>query len=297
VAVYKRGSRWHYRFQVGGQKISGTAGAAGSKADAVALEAKLRADILAGRIGKTPEHYLDDALRRWLSGEASRLRSYPAVVSQVRAIMAHSAITPISQIVAVAERVKQSGLDSGLAIATINRRLAALRRVAFLAHDQWGWLSEQLGQRIKLLPGEVKRHTYLTPEQVENIADCCEHQVVALAIRLSARTGLRQGELLQADTIVDGFISIGPEISKPASRAWCRCRLTWPTWCYRLGCRTRLCARTLSERGRKPACRRYTGTIFATPRRAGGRSLAPPWCCCAICSDTLQLPRHRATRT
>lgn len=214
MAVYKRGDRWHYRFQVGGQKISGTAGAAGGKADAVALEAKLRADILAGRLGKAPEHYLDDALRRWLSGEASRLRSYPAVVSQVRAIMAHSASTPITQIVAVAERVKQSGLDAGLAIATINRRLAVLRRVAFLAHDQWGWLSDQLGPRIKLLPGEVKRHTYLTPEQVEYLADCCEHHVVALAIRLSARTGLRQGELLQADTIVDGFISIGPEISK-----------------------------------------------------------------------------------
>ncbi|HRT59265.1 MAG TPA: hypothetical protein P5038_21770 [Candidatus Paceibacterota bacterium] len=105
MAVYKRGDRWHYRFQVGGQKISGTAGAAGGKADAVALEAKLRADILAGRLGKAPEHYLDDALRRWLSGEASRLRSYPAVVSQVRAIMAHSASTPITQIVAVAERV------------------------------------------------------------------------------------------------------------------------------------------------------------------------------------------------
>ena len=42
------------------------------------------------------------------------------------------------------------------------------------------------------------------------------HPVVALAIRLSARTGLRQGELLEADTIHDGFIVIGPELSKTA---------------------------------------------------------------------------------
>ncbi len=216
MAVYKRGERWHYRFQVGGQKFAGSAGANGGKAEAVALEAKLRADILAGRLGKTPEHTVDDALVRWLSGEASRLRSHKAILSQVNAIMDHSAGRPLAQIVAVAELVKQAGLDAGLAIATINRRLAALRRVAYLAHNQWAWLQDQLGARIKLLPGEVKRHTYLTPEQVEHLADCCDHPVVAIAIRLSARTGLRQGELLAADTIHDGFIVVGAEISKTA---------------------------------------------------------------------------------
>lgn len=216
MAVHKRGERWHYRFQVGGQPFSGSAGANGGKAEAVALEAKLRADILAGRLGKTPEHTVDEALVRWLAGEASRLRSHKAILSQVNAIMDHSAGRPLAQIVAVAELVKQAGLDAGLAIATINRRLAALRRVAYLAYDQWGWLQDQLGPRIKLLPGEIKRHTYLTPEQVEHLADCCDHPVVAIAIRLSARTGLRQGELLAADTIHDGFIAIGPEISKTA---------------------------------------------------------------------------------
>lgn len=216
MAVYKRGERWHYRFQVDGQPFSGTAGANGGKADAVALEAKLRADILAGRLGKTPEQTVDAALVRWLSGEASRLRSHKALLSQVNAIMDHSAGKPLTHIVAVAEMVKQAGLYAGLAISTINRRLAALRRVAYLAHDQWGWLQDQLGPRIKLLRGEVKRHTYLTPAQVELLADCCDHPVVARAIRLSARTGLRQGELLAADTIHDGFIVIGPEISKTA---------------------------------------------------------------------------------
>jgi len=216
VAVYKRGERWHYRFQVGGQKFAGSAGALAGKAEAVALEAKLRADLLSGRLGKAPEHTVDEAMLRWLYGEASRLRSRHTLLSQAAAIAPHSKNRPLAQIVAVAELVKQAGLDAGLAVATINRRLAALRRVAYLAHDQWGWLQDQLGPRIKLLSGEVKRHTYLTPAQVEHLADCCAHPVVALAIRLSARTGLRQGELLAADTIHDGFIAIGPEISKTA---------------------------------------------------------------------------------
>ncbi len=214
MAVYKRGERWHYRFQVDGKKFAGTAGAAGGKADAVALESKIRADHLAGRLGKVASHTVDDALLRWLSGEASRLRSVKSLTSQIKAIMDHTAGRQLAQIVLVAEAVKQAGIDAGLAIATINRRLAALRRVAHLAHDQWGWLTEQLGPRIKLLRGETKRHVYLTPTQVEHLAECCEHPQVALAIRLSARTGLRQGELLQVDTIHDGHIVIGPEISK-----------------------------------------------------------------------------------
>lgn len=214
MSVYKRGDRWHYRFQAGGQRYSGSAGPGAGKASAVALEAKMRADLLTGRLGTTPEHSVDEAILRWVSGEASRLRSRRTIASQVKAITEHTAGKSLSQIVLVAESVKQSGIAAGLAIATINRRLAALRRVAHLAHDQWGWLTEQLGPRIKLLRGEIKRHTYLTPTQVEHLAECCEHPTVALAIRLSARTGLRQGELLHVDTIHDGHIVIGPEISK-----------------------------------------------------------------------------------
>ncbi len=214
MSVYKRGDRWHYRFQAGGQRYSGSAGHGAGKASAVALEAKRRADLLAGRLGTTPKHSVDEAILRWVSGEASRLRSRRTIASQVKAITEHTAGKSLSQIVLVAESVKQAGIDAGLAIATINRRLAALRRVAHLAHDQWGWITEQLGPRIKLLRGEIKRHTYLTPTQVEHLAECCEHPTVALAIRLSARTGLRQGELLHVDTIHDGHIVIGPEISK-----------------------------------------------------------------------------------
>lgn len=214
MSVYKRGDRWHYRFQAGGSPYSGSAGAGAGKAAAVALEAKIRADLLAGRLGKTTERSVDDALLRWVNGEATTLRSKASIASQVKLIMEHTAGHPLQQIVSVAESVKQAGIDAGLAIATINRRLAALRRVAHLAHDQWGWLTEQLGPRIKLLRGETKRHMYLTPTQVEHLAECCEHPTVALAIRLSARTGLRQGELLHVDTIHDGHIVIGPEISK-----------------------------------------------------------------------------------
>jgi hypothetical protein len=61
VAVYKRGDRWHYRFQVGGRPFSGSAGAGASRAAAVQLEAQRRAQI-AAESGGAAKHSVDDAL-------------------------------------------------------------------------------------------------------------------------------------------------------------------------------------------------------------------------------------------
>lgn len=66
MPVRKRGDRWHVRLQVGGQRYEQSLGPSASKADALAYEGKIRADIVAGRLGSEPEHNLDDALlRRW----------------------------------------------------------------------------------------------------------------------------------------------------------------------------------------------------------------------------------------
>jgi integrase len=213
MSAYKRGDRWHYRFCVGGKDVSGSVGPTGTKADAVAIEAKIRAEILSGKLGKAPPRTIDDAIARWLQGEASLLRSYHTVLSQTRAVMPYTNGLLLPQIVDAAHGLKASSIQSGLAVSTINRRLALLRRVANLAHE-WGWLNDPVGRRIKLLPGETKRHIYLTRDQVELLAECCPHATVALAIRLAARTGLRENELIHVDTVHDGCIVIPPELSK-----------------------------------------------------------------------------------
>lgn len=214
MPVRKRGDRWHVRLQVGGQRIERSLGATATKADALAYEGKIRADILAGKLGTSPDRSLDDALLRWLEGEASRLKSYNNLRSKVSAIMKYSAGQQLPAIVAVAQKLKDEGIKAGLNVATINRRLALLRRIANLAYTEWDWLKEPLGKKIKLLPGETSRHTYLTPAQVEHLADCCEHGIVKIAIKLAARTGLRQNEILKADTIFDGCILVEAETAK-----------------------------------------------------------------------------------
>lgn len=208
MPVRKRGERWHVRLQVGGQRIERSLGPSATKADAIAYEAKIRRDIVAGRVGRTPAHSIEDALVKWLEGEASGLKSYDNLLGKVRALRTAAAGRKLTDIVAVAEQIKSDGIKAGLAPATINRRLAILRRIANLAHGQWDWLDQPLGQRIKLLRGESARHAYLTPDQVDTLAAHCRHAGVAKAIRLVARTGLREGELLRADTIFDGCIVV-----------------------------------------------------------------------------------------
>ena len=109
MSAYKRGDRWHVRFTVGGQPFSASLGATGTRADAVAYEAKIRAGLLAGTLGKTPERTIDDALAKWLEGEASQLKSYENLLGKVRAVMAHTSGIPLEQIADVAQSIRAAG--------------------------------------------------------------------------------------------------------------------------------------------------------------------------------------------
>ena len=214
VFRHPKTGHWCCRVQIGRLRIQRSAGPSATKADAQALEAAIRRDSIDGRIGKPQTRSLDAALLRWLENEALTLRDVAGHTSKARAIRPHCAGKRLDQIVDAAEEIKRDGQKAKLSPATINRRLAILRRIANLAHDQWGWLDKPLGQRIKLLSGEQSRHVYLTPDQVEHLAECCRDPMVAMAIRLAARTGLRQNEILAADTVFDGCIVVTAEQSK-----------------------------------------------------------------------------------
>jgi len=205
---------WNVRIQISGERIQRALGPTARREDALALEVQIRRDHIDGRIGKTQTRSIDEALLKWLQGEAQTLKDKSGHESKARAVRPYCADKRLDQIVYAAEELKADGIKAGLSPATINRRLAILRRIANLAHGQWGWLDKPLGQRIKLLRGETARHTYLTPDQVEHLAECCTHAVVATAIRLAARTGLRQNEILAADTVFDGCIVVHPDQAK-----------------------------------------------------------------------------------
>jgi integrase len=95
----------------------------------------------------------------------------------------------------VAEKIKQDGLASGLGPAPINRRLALVKRIAKLAYRRWEWLENDLGAKIALLPGEVKRTEWVNLAEGKRLMAAAEPKIRE-AIRWALLTGLRRGEML-----------------------------------------------------------------------------------------------------
>lgn len=217
MPAYKRGKAWCARFEVNGQKFSKSLGPVSTKADAIAYESKVRAEILSGTLGTSKSAYtVDQAVLRHL--QEARLISIKSLESQARNIAEHINGVPLTSIIDSVEAVIKSCREKGLATSTINKRIALLRRVANLAHDKWGWLEKDLGEKIKTLDGEVKRTVFLTPDEVERLATCCTHPTVAKAIRIYARTGLREHELLSANEIINGCVVAVSYKGKKAER-------------------------------------------------------------------------------
>lgn len=171
--------------------------------DAQEYERALKARINDHRVGRTPRYTLNEGLERWLSVEAKTLKSYDKLKKQVALLYIVTSGRALDEVVDVAEDIKTAGLKGGLKRpgkslqpATINRRLAVLRRVARLAHRQWGWLDQDLGGRIKLLPGEQPRLQQATPQQIKALMLAATPRA-RKAITWAALTGLRRGELRQ----------------------------------------------------------------------------------------------------
>lgn len=79
-----------------------------------------------------------------------------------------------------------------VAVATINRELATLRRILYLAHD---WNEIAAVPRIKMLKGERSREFVLSHQQEQIYLEAAPQPLRDVA-RLLLETGLRLGEAL-----------------------------------------------------------------------------------------------------
>lgn len=206
MPVRAHGKGYQARIQVGGQRLVSTHK---TKKDAQEWERRQRDRITDTRIGRTPAYGLDEAVARWLENEAKQLKSYRNLIDKVRTMEAHIQGRRLTDVCAVADAVKKAGLEQGLLPATINRRLAILRRVAKLAFRIWepAWLDRDLGSKIKLLPGEQPRFIQATPTQVRALMMAAEPRIAAY-IEFAALSGFRRGELfsLTPEHFKDGAI-------------------------------------------------------------------------------------------
>lgn len=104
---------------------------------------------------------------------------------------------PLHLVVPAAHEMKADMLKRGLSPQTVNRRLAVVRRVLNVAYNEWEWIDQPLGQKIKMLSEKgMSREFYLTHEEVEQLLDAVPNEEARKVIHIAAFTGLRKGELL-----------------------------------------------------------------------------------------------------
>lgn len=206
MPIRPHGKGFEVRVQHGGRRFSRTVA---NRRDARLLEAKLQQQVDDQRAGRAVAHSLEDALHRWLTAEAKVLRSYPSLLQKTALIYPHVRGRALSELPDVAQAVRAAGIRDGLKPATINRRLAILRRVGKLAFREWGWTDQDLGAKVKLLPGETERKVQATPEQVEKLLAAARGRT-RKAIIWGALTGMRKGELLgvERSSFVNGSIRL-----------------------------------------------------------------------------------------
>lgn len=197
MSVYKRGAIYWTAFSVCGQRVRQSTKAKSERQAQeyeTQLKAKLLEDYRAAKTGRKPTRAFSEALKRWLDGEAKALRGYAEVIGHARHVMPYTRGLNLEDAPEAAQRMTSAMLAAGLKPATINQRLAIIRRVLNLAF-QWGWSETELGRKIKLLRPNNERHLYLTAAEVEALAAAAGE--AGDAILLLAYTGLRRGELLR----------------------------------------------------------------------------------------------------
>ena len=142
--------------------------------------------------GAKPRDYtVSEAIERLRREEVPRFRHPKKALSHIRAIERYAGTRSLASLAEVAVQYR---LDHpGLAVATCNRRLAVLRRIARLAHRRWGWLKRPV--YIELAPEHNQRHRYLTLGEVERLIDACDHLPTRDAVILAVYTGMRRGEI------------------------------------------------------------------------------------------------------
>lgn len=181
------------------------------KGDAEKFEnEKLRQILDQSDLGKKERRTLAAAVERYLDEEVIRHRSAEKTESNARALLPHISGLYLDQLDEAVNRVKASVRTSRradgvflptdkikpLKPATINRRLAILRRVAKLAHDEWHWLDRPIG--VRLLEEHNKRHEYLSVDEIQKLSDACQAPVNHW-VMVAAYSGIRRGEMLRLD--------------------------------------------------------------------------------------------------
>lgn len=219
MSVWKNRNTWRWRIQRNGEERCGSAR---TRQEAIEAEARARAELASGLSGAPLRHTIAEAITKYLdSPDFLNLKSAEKQLSIVRKWESHLKGRHLAQAVDVADEAAAAWHRSGLKPATINRRLAFLRRVLNIAYRRWQWIDRPIADRITLLPGEESREVLLTHAEAVRLRRALPPGKARAWISLLVYTGLRAGELerLRADQISNGVIHLDPRTKTAKPRA------------------------------------------------------------------------------
>lgn len=219
MSAWKNRNTWRWRIMVGGNIATGSAR---TREAALAAESAARRALIAEPGGLPERRTLDQAVVRYLeSTEYLGLKSAASLADKLGTWADYIAGQPIERAADVADSAVRDWMAKGLAVATINRRLAGLRRILSLAYRRWQWIGQDIAARIPLLPGENQRQVWLTRRDALRLRRACPPGRTRAAVTLLVTTGLRVGELLalRAEQIRDGAIHLDARTKTGRPRA------------------------------------------------------------------------------
>jgi integrase len=175
MGIYKRGDTYWYRFNWNGERIRESTKQSNRRV-AQQIEAAHRTALAKGEVGicerKSVPTLRDFAegeflsyVRATSSGKPRTVTFYETTVKNLLASALGSMRLNAITTEAISEFITRRR-DSHMAIATINRDLATLRRMFRLAQE-WGKVYTVL-PRVRLLPGENQRERVLSAEEEKN---------------------------------------------------------------------------------------------------------------------------------
>lgn len=152
-------------------------------------------------------HTLEEALDIWLLEYLPHLKAqgnYRGKAAHLRPFLRQ----PIDLAPEVSRQLKREWAH--LKPATINRRLALLKRLVKLAFEEWEWINQPLHKKIKLIPERNERHNYLTRAEVEQLRMNCTDPEAGMLVVFAAFTGLRKSEMFRATArdVVNGALRL-----------------------------------------------------------------------------------------
>ncbi|MCC6534580.1 MAG: site-specific integrase [Burkholderiales bacterium] len=189
----KTAKLWRIRFAIPGQhgrSYKASLGSEWTERQVIEHVANTRKQSIDGTLGRE-DRLIADALEIFLERAEGEFKGYAKLQGHVKAIWPWIDGKRFSEIGEIARNYRRfhKGKISG---ATINRRIALLRRVTNIAWKELRWIDRPVHFEMAR---EKARTTHLTMDQVEALVAKLDHQPTIDAVWIAVCTGMRQGEI------------------------------------------------------------------------------------------------------